>query len=332
MQSYLNALQSTQMSSELINQGLEMAQQKREATMPLSELSLGEGAKALGEQVLSYAKTQGTQLVKDAIRSKMKDAGIDEDTINSTLEGDLNLDTLTSKVGSLISKAKSSAQDLVGQAQSKVEGAVSDLQSTAQDLVGQAQSQVEGLKQTLTDSLDNIDTTVRSNIADAQGIADDLTSQALQEYNSIRNITEPTLMEAETGTSNLFSRVSNFFQSQPAQPSEIEMVNFADVAPEVSSTIAPEIGASIAPELSTTLSSASEAVTGAVSSAVSSASEAVTGAVAGLEGVSAGLDATGILAPLGAIASVALGIFGIVEAEKSPQEQAPILNPSSQFL
>lgn len=354
MQSYLDALQSTQFSKELINQGLEMAQQKREeTTLPISELSLGEGIKSLGEQAFSYVKQQGTQMVKDALRSKMKDAGIDDETINSTLEGDLNLETLTSKVGSLITKAKSTAQDLVSQAQSKVEGVVSDIQSQAQDLVGQAQtqaeglvdqvqSQVEGLGQTLTDSLDNITSTVRSNISDAQGIADDLTSQAMQEYNVASRIGEPTLMEAETGTSNIVSRISNFFQSPQPQPQDIEMVDFSDLAPEVSSTIAPELSSTIAPAINDLVSTGSniasglsDAVSGAiggVSEAVSGATGAIEGTVGALEGIGAGLDMSGALAPIGAILGIVGGIVGIFEGEKSPQEQAPILNPSSQFL
>jgi ElaB/YqjD/DUF883 family membrane-anchored ribosome-binding protein len=313
MQSYFNALQATDFSQQLTNQKLQIEQQKREALMPLSELSLGEGVKVLGEKAIEFAKSQGTQIVKDAVRSKLQEAGVDEDTINSTLEGDLTLDNLTSKVGSLIS-----------QAQTKAQGVVSDIQSQAEGIMSDIQSQAQGLKQTFTDSLDNLQSTVKSNIADAQGVMDDLSSQALQEYNTMRsNFVEPSLMETETGTSNLISKVSNFFQSPQVQPTDIEMVNFAEGAPEVSS---------IAPEIGDVLSSGSKLLSGAtdaVSGAVSGATEAVTG---GLEGLSAGLDTTGILAPLGALLSVGLGIFGIVESEKSPQEQGSILNPSSQFL
>ena len=321
MQSYFNALQASDFSQQLINQKLQLQQQQREALMPLSELSLGEGVKVLGEKAIEYAKSQGTQIVKDALRSKLKDAGVDEDTINSTLEGDLSLDNLTSKVGSLISQAQTKAQGVVSDIQSQAEGIVSDIQSQVGGVVSDIQAQAEGLKQSFTDSLDNLQSTVKSNISDAQGVMDDLSSQALQEYNTMRsNFVEPTLMETETGTSNLISKVSNFFQSPQVQPTDIEMVNFAEGAPEVSSSIAPELG--------DVLSSATEAVTGAVSGAT----EAVTGAVAGLEGLSAGLDTTGVLAPVGALLGVIGGIFGIVESEKSPQEQGSILNPSSQFL
>jgi cell division septum initiation protein DivIVA len=386
IQSYIDALQSTQFSQELVNQGLEMAQERKEATLPLSELGLGEGIKIFGEQAFTFLKQQGTQVIKDALRSKMKDAGIDDDTINSTLEGDLSLDNITSKVGSLISKAKSTAQDLVSQAQSKVEGTVSDLQSQAQDIasevqsqaedlvgqvqsqaqdlvgqvqsqaediVGQVQSQVGGLRQTLTDSLDNLDTTVRSNIIDAQGIQDDLVSQSLQQYNSIIRSGQSSLVETETGTSNILSRISNFFQPQTIQPQDIEMVNFADVAPEISSSIAPEISSSIAPTISDlvgassnilsgvseTVSSAISGATSAVSgatSAISGVTGATTGAIEGatgaLEGLGAGLDFSGALAPIGAILGIIGGIVGIVEGDKPAQEQLPILNPSSQFL
>jgi phage-related protein len=364
IQSYIDALQSTQFSQELVNQGLEMAQERKEATLPLSELGLGEGIKIFGEQAFTFLKQQGTQVIKDALRSKMKDAGIDDDTINSTLEGDLSLDNITSKVGSLISKAKSTAQDLVSQAQSKVEGTVSDLQSQAQDLVGQVQSQAEdlvgqvqsqvgGLRQTITDSLDNLDTTVRSNIIDAQGIQDDLVSQSLQQYNSIIRAGQSSLVETETGTSNVLSRISNFFQPQTIQPQDIEMVNFADVAPEVSSTIAPEISSTIAPTISDlvgassnilsgvseTISSAISGATSAVSgatSAISGVTGATTGAIEGatgaLEGLGAGLDFSGALAPIGAILGIIGGIVGVVEGDKPAQEQLPILNPSSQFL
>ena len=344
MQSYFNALQSTQMSNELINQGLEMAQQKREGTiLPISELSLGEGIKSLGEQAFSYVKQQGTQMIKDALRSKMEDVGIDDNTINSTLEGDLNLDTLASKVGDLVSKAKSTAQDLVSQVQTNAEGIVSDIQTNAEGIVSNIQSQVGELKQGLTDSLDNLTSTVKSNISDAQGIADDLTSQAMQEYNVATRIGQPTLMEVETGTSNIVSRISNFFQSPQTQPQDIEMVDFAgDIAPEVSATIAPELSATIAPAINDLVSTGtniasglSEAVSGAiggVSEAVSGATGAIEGTVGALEGIGAGLDMSGALAPIGAILGIVGGIVGIFEGEKSPQEQAPILNPSSQFL
>ena len=325
MQSYFNALQATDFSQQLTNQKLQLEQQQREGLLPLSELGLGEGIKVLGEKAIEFAKSQGTQLVKDAVRSKLKDAGVDEDTINSTLEGDLSLDNLTSKVGSLISQAQTKAQGVVSDIQTQAEGMISDIQSQVGGVVSDIQSQAEGLKQTFTDSLDNLQSTVKSNISDAQGVMDDLSSQALQEYNTMRsNFIEPTLMETETGTSNLISKVSNFFQSPQVQPTDIEMVNFADVAPEVSSTIAPELG-DVLSTGSKLLSGATEAVSGAVSGAT----EAVSGAV---EAVSAGLDLTGALAPLGALLSVGLGIFGIVESEKSPQEQGSILNPSSQFL
>ena len=351
-------------------------------------------------------------MLKDALRTKMKDAGIDDDTINSTLEGDLNLDTLTNKVSSLISKAKSTAQDLANQAQSKAEGLVSDLKSQAQDFVSQAQSKAEGVVsdlqsqaegivsqvqsqaegivsqvqsqaenlvdqiptqdevlqlasqrpnfiptqedlpegagaiQNLTDSLDNVTSSIRSNIADAQGLADNLTTQSLQDYSSLIRIGQPSLMEVETGTSNILSRITNFFQPQQVQPEEIEMVNLGDIAPEISSIIAPEISSTIAPAISDLVSAGSNIATGvsdAVSGAVGSASEAlsgvseaVTGAIEGatgaLEGIGAGLDMTGALAPIGALLGIVGGIFGIVESDKSPQEQAPILNPSSQFL
>jgi len=326
MQDYLNALQSTQFSKELVNQGLEMAQQKRETIMPLSELSLGEGIKSLGEQAYTYVKEQGTQMVKDALRSKMQEVGIDDETINSTLEGDLSLDNIASKVSSLISKAKSTAQDLVGQAQSKVEGVVSDIQTQAEGVVSDIQTQAQELSSGLSNTFDNITSTLRSNITDAQGVADDLMAQSMQEYNAMTSIGEPSLMEAETGTSNILSRISNFFQPQEVIPQDIEMVNFADIAPEVSTTIAPAIG-----DLITTGSNIVGGVSGAIEGATGAVSGAIEGATGALEGIGAGLDMSGALAPVGALLGVIGGIVGIVEGEKPEQSQG-ILNPSSQFL
>jgi hypothetical protein len=53
--------------------------------------------------------------------------------------------------------------------------------------------------------------------------------------------------------------------------------------------------------------------------------------------VIAGLDATGILAPLGALVGLIGGIVGFFEGKKTEEEtppeiMTPIFNPSSQFI
>jgi len=366
IQSYLSALQSADFSNELVNQKLQLEQQQKESTLPISEMLTLESGKLIAERAFEIAKTKGVDFLKNTIKTKMKEAGIDDETIDSTLQGDLTPDALSDKALDLISKVKSEADDIVDNVTSQVndltervptqeevleaasqrqqvqptqedlpEGAGTIEESTQEDLPEDAGT-IEESTGNLTDTLDNLESTVRSNIVDAQGIADDLASQSMEQYSSILSTGRAGLSELQSGTSNIFQRLQNMFQPQIAEPADIEMVN---LAPEVSSIVSPEISSTIAPEVGGILSKASDFIsggidsaTGAISGAVEGATGAISGAVeGGLEGAALGLDATGVLEPIGAILTAALGIFGIVEASR-PEESTGILNPSSQFL
>lgn len=312
MQGYLGALQSTQMAQELFNQKLELLQQKKESTLPLSEMFTAEGGKSLLEQGFNAIKNSA----KDFARTKMKEVGIDDDTINSLLQGNFT-DTVQSKVTDLINQAKSTGEEAVSQVRGVVEGAVDEATTTLQNLSNQVSSTIEGAQGMLSDTIDNISSTVRDNIATAQGIQDDLTAQALQEYNPSISLGEISLSDIETNTSNLFQR---FMSSVTPQVQDIEMVDMANIPAGAEST------SSLTDLLSGGGQQISEAVSG-VTEAVSGAADVATGAA--LEGIGAAAD---FLGPIGAIAGLALGIFGIVESEKTPEIQQPILNPSVQFL
>jgi hypothetical protein len=313
MQGYLGALQSTQMAQELFNQKLELLQQKKESTLPLSEMFTAEGGKSLLEQGFNAIKNSA----KDFARAKMKEAGIDDDTINSVLQGNFT-DAIQSKVTDLINQAKSTGEEAVSQVRGAIEGAVDEASTTLQNLSNQVSSTIEDAQGMLTDTIDNISSTVRDNIATAQGIQDDLTAQALQEYNPSISLGEISLSDIETNTSNLFQR---FMSSVTPQVQDVEMVNMANISAGAESSLS-DITSSFSNLLSGGGQQISEAVSG-----VSDVADVATGAA--LEGIGAAAD---FLGPIGAIAGLALGIFGIVESEKTPEIQQPILNPSAQFL
>lgn len=324
MEGYFGALQTSQMAQELLNQKLELLQQKKESTLPLSEMLTAEGGKSLLEQGFNTIKENAMNAAKEFARSKMKEVGIDDDTISGLLKGDFT-DAIKSKVSNLIDTAKSTGEEAISQVKGTVEGAIDEATGTVEGLANQLKGTVEDAQGMISDSLDNITSTVRQNIATAQGIADDLKAQAIQEYNASGNMGEISLSDVDTNTSNLFQRFMNY---AAPEPQDIEMVDMA--APETSdiTTGISDILSSGQEALSGLTSGVSEAISGATE-AVSGVSEAASVAGGALEGLAVGAD---FLGPVGALAGLALGIFGISEAEKSQEIQQPILNPSTQFL
>lgn len=312
VQNYMGALSQVNFSKELINERIQTQLQKNEVLMPFSELALGESGKMILEKGVEFAKEAGVNAVKNFARGKMQEAGIDNDTINTILEGDL---TNLSKVSSLVNVAKQKALD-VAKTKMKEAGVdddtansilKGDFNQAVKAKVDEAISKAKDIKSQVTDSIDNVGSELKQSIATSQGIADDLKAQAMQEYNSFRIDAGdmPTLMENEGFFSGIGNRLINAMTQQaPAQPQDIELVDMASIPPK-----AP-------------------IVTTATDATVDTGAD-IAGGVADLA-VEAGIGE--ILGPIGLIGGLIGGIVGIIEGEKKPQVPQGILNPSEQFL
>ena len=306
VQNYMGVLSQVNFSRELINERVQTELQKNEALMPFSELALGESGKIILEKGVEFAKEAGVNAVKNFARGKMQEAGIDNDTINTILEGDL---TNLSKVSSLINVGKQKALD-IAKAKMKEAGIdddtansilKGDFNQAVKAKVDEAISKVKQVKSEVSDTIDNVGGELKQGIATSQGIADDLKAQAMQEYNSFRIDAGdmPTLMENEGFLSGIGNRIMNTFtrQAPPPQPEDVELVDMASIPPK-------------APVITT-----------ATDTAVDTGAD-IAGGVADIA-VEAGIGE--ILGPIGLI-------VGVIEGEKKPQVPQGILNPSEQFL
>lgn len=101
----------------------------------------------------------------------------------------------------------------------------------------------------------------------------------------------------------------------------------AETAGSIASSVADTVGG-----IASSVASTAGSIAGTAGDIVSSVAE-----TAGAEAVGAGLDATGVLAPLGALVGLIGGFVGLFEgmhhdAPKIVQPFEPMLNPSSQIL
>jgi hypothetical protein len=308
---YMNVLSQVNFSKELINEKLQEQLQKKDELLPLSELALGESGKMILEKGVEFAKEAGVNAVKNFARGKMKEAGVDDETINSVLEGDL---TNVSKISSLINVGKQKALDI---AKTKMQEAgidddtissilKGDFSGAVKAKVDEAISKAQDLKTQLSDSIDNVGTELKQTISTSQGIADDLKAQAMQEYNSFRiNTGEiPSLTENESFLSGIGNRLLNMVGPAPAPPpGDIELVDMGSqlgkpavsAVPEASVDTGADIGASIAE-------------------------------------VGADVGIGELLGPIGIVGGLIGGLVGLIEGEKKPNVPQGILNPSEQFL
>lgn len=311
IQNYMGALSQVNFSKELINERIQTELQKNEAILPFSELALGESGKSIIEKGIEYAKEAGTNAVKNFARSKMQEAGIDNDTINTVLEGDL---TNLTKISSLVNVAKQKALDV---AKTKMQDAgvdddtissilKGDFNQAVKAKVDEAISQAKDIKSQITDSIDNVGSELKQSISDSQGIADDLKAQAMQEYNSYRGgVGEISLTENEGFMSGIGNRIMNTFTQQPPpQPQDIELVDMASISPK-------------APVVST-----------ATDATVDTGADIASG----IADVATDIGIGDLLGPLGLIGGLIGGIVGIVKGEEKPEAPQGILNPSEQFL
>ena len=331
--SYLNALQASSMVSQTEEQ------KKDDKVLPIEEESSLPGL-ALGgaSGVLGVAKSIGVSFLKDTLKSKMKELGVDDDTIDNVLKGDLN-EVMQSKVGEVISKLKGMAQEGTDTAKGLLQDAVDTAKGSVEDVVNTAKQTLQDSIETMQDTANNI----KSNVMDvAQGPLDDLTAQSQQETSMFSNM---SLSEIEQGAQNIFSRVTNYFTGTPSEPQSIEMVDMAapeveSIAPEVSSTLSGALSqiqsgvsgiAGLTSEVASTATGIATTATEGVSALAGTAAAAAGEAVG--DGVLAAIGtASSALGPLGIIAGLVGGIVGGIEMHKEESQPMAILNPSSQFL
>lgn len=312
---YLNTLSQVNFSKELITEKVQTEMQQKEVLMPFSELALGESGKMILEKGVEFAKEAGVNAIKNFARGKMTEAGVDPETIDTVLSGDL---TNLSNVSSLINIAKQKALDV---AKGKMQEAgvdddtitsilKGDFSGAVKAKVDEAISNVTDIKNQITDSISNIGGELKQGIATSQGIADDLKAQAMQEYNSFRidSGEMPTLMENDSFMSGIGNRFMNMITQQP--PPELQDIELVDMASIPSK----------APVISATAD--------AVDATVDTGAE-IAGSIAE---VGADIGIGELLGPIGIIGGLIGGIVGIVEGEKKPSVPQGILNPSEQFL
>jgi hypothetical protein len=123
------------------------------------------------------------------------------------------------------------------------------------------------------------------------------------------------------------------FSFNSPKPADVEMTDFSTIGTPSTTAPAEAMGTptveDATAEATTVGDTAGEA---GIEAGVETAAE-----VGGAEAVGAGLDATGIRAPLGALVGLVGGIVGFFEGRKEESETmpvvpTPVLNPSDQFL
>ena len=300
-----------------------------------SELSLTAGASFLGKKLIGAVAEKVSSSVSN-IASKV---GISEETIAKAASGDIQgaLEQGAQEVGTTISNTISGA---AGEAGTAVSEAVSSLAGSAGATEGGLTSALSSLSE---GGVSNIASSLSSQFGElSSGIVGRVAGIA----NNLPSIAAPTInieSAANMYSQGLEDVQSQFsFNSVPSAPAgaEIEMQNvtdFASAAPTDAADVADAAQAvSEATAAASAEASAGASAVEAAVSGVATAGEAAAG-VAGAEAAGAGLDATGILAPLGALVGLIGGIVGIFEGSKQETETPtetfmPTLNPSSQFI
>lgn len=287
-----------------------------------SEITLTAAGGYLGKKALGYISEKFGSTISEAAGK----VGISEETVGKALSGDISgaieqaggelVGGAQTMIGQALEGVTTTAESMVGQLSTAAESVISEATQTASGVLGRAASGLENI-QSITPSsiMPNIDI---GNIYN-QGL-EDLRAQAGIDEASFREYTNVSLENSRP------------FSFNNPEPSEIEMTDFSSIGTPVTSTAAE-----------TTATTAEEATSAAATTTAETAGEAgaaaaeTVGEVAGAEAAGAALDATGVLAPLGALVGLVGGIVGFFEghhqeAETMPEAPTPILNPSAQFL
>jgi hypothetical protein len=281
--------------------------------------SIGEGlgelsTEALVGGVIKLVNTYGGSTAKSILQS----AGVDEDTANSLLNGDVE------------GAGTSFAKNLL----SRITGTDTEIPTSVDELTGAVQDQFSGLVNGIGSQPGNI------------------LSRVVNSFNRQNPVEEPEAIEMQV------------FNQAPTQD-EILASAQASARPAITNDLLPEGAGSVIESGEATQATVSSldgageiasAVASTATDAVATAGGALAGAVdagvdvavtAGAEAIGAGLDATGILAPLGILVGIFGGLFGgISQAEEARKHaddvanamasatlsQSQVLNPSMQFL
>jgi hypothetical protein len=313
MEDALNYMNSVSEASQALNQvtalrqeaEMQFQQKKEQLGQELelpSELTLTAAGSYLGKKVLGYVGEKFGSTISDVAGQ----VGISQETVGKALSGDIS--------GAL----EQGAQEV----STAVSGAVESAVGQAQEMVGGLVEEGTGILGRISGALENIPSLTPSSIMPDIDIGN-IYNQGLEDLRAQAGIDENIFRDF----TNVSIENSRPFSFNTPQPTEIEMTDFSNIAtPATEATTTAEASTA---EAVSTAGTAGEA--GAVATA-----ETV-GEVAGAEAVGAGLDVTGVLAPIGALVGLIGGIVGFFEghhqeAETMSEAPTPILNPSSQFL
>ena len=292
-----------------------------------SEITLTTAGGYIGKKVLGYVSEKFGSTITEAA-SKV---GISEDTVGKALSGDISgaLEQGTQEVTGALEGAVGQAQQMVGEAVGQAQEMVGEAVGQAQEMVGGIVEEGAGVLGRVASGLENIQSLSPSSIMPEVDIGsiynqglEDLRAQAGIDENMFREYTNVSLNDMKT-----------FSYNNPA-PAEVEMTDFSNIGAPTTSAPAEAVGTATAEE-----ATADATTTGAEAGAeaVGTTVAETAGEVAGAEAVGGALDATGVLAPLGALVGLISGLVGFFEghheeSETMPVVPTPVLNPSSQFL
>ena len=276
-----------------------------------SEISFTTFGGYLGKKALSYVGEKFGSTITEAA-SKV---GISEETVGKALSGDISgaIEQGTQEVTGAVEGAIGQAQEMVGEGISQVQGVISSGLEEGAGILGK-----------ISGNLENIPSIIPSSIIPEVDVSN-MYNQGLEDLRSQMGIDEASFRDF-TNVSIENSRPFSF--NNPSQAGqEVEMTDFANVGTPSTTE----------PAESTIAGEGAEEGAEAVGESVAETIGEAAAETAGAEAVGAGLDATGILAPLGALVGVIGGIVGFFEGRKEESETmpvipTPILNPSSQFL
>lgn len=360
---YFSALQSAQLATQIANIGTEQKEEQRQAIAPIGELISTEGIKEGISSTIETAKEMALSKAKDLASQAMKKAGIDDETIQSIISGNVK-EAIVNKAQSLIGKVKTTVEDTVQQARETAEGALQTAQETAQntatntlDVIQNAPSEVMDHLSTIHDTLQGATTDLANNYASRFGNefedASDLLEGTRPLYGSLRppqidlsmqNLTEGTPLSDMIGRAipvDLGNAAEDALGSlntfEPTIANTISGIasNASNVVGATTQTLSG-IASTAAETVSGLAGQASSAITGAVSSATDaiSAVSGVASAAADAGEAAAGIASIGadaVLGPLGILVGLGAGIASLVESLKKPHEMEPV-NSAAQFL
>lgn len=308
--------------------------------------TLGETANTLrniGASVIDQVQQGGdigSALESATAQARSAVSGAVEDIANQGLS--VGTDALN--IGrSVVQEGASAVGGLAEQGLGVAEGAISSAQGAITGIAQQAQGALETAGALAEQGVG----VAQGAISGAQSVAGDIVAQgssmATNFYaNNISNTSFPTLGQVQERTGFPLEEWSDDWgsasrlqeqswpsltRSAPTAPQDVEMVDMASIEPSTTAEVAPTA------DIATTATAEAGTTVGADVGADVATDVGVT---AGLEALGGTLDATGLLAPIGAIVGLIGGLAGFFGLEKReplppPPPPPPVLNPSQSF-